>query len=166
MKSRIKRGLATLVLGASLALTPNSYGFFHGNHVILEHKRLEDSYLTKCRGDFKVFEEFETEVTQPYVAILNIGNLKVGSADNLKVRLQRTEFLGDYLRSEVIMRHNYNYVEEKKDGIYVCGIVHNKASVQIDKDNKTISISGGTKDSGGAGGGSGGGSGGGGGGGA
>lgn len=153
MGGRFKLRFGVCALAALLALGPGAEGFFHeGDYRRLELKRFDPSIVERCRGDFLVFEEFEAEPHEPYIAVLHAPGFKEGSFEvTVRVRAEKGKSLAGYLGKIGPSSNSYFMVAQEVGGAFVCGLAHSIPSLFVDAKEKRIDLQG-TAKGGGAGG--------------
>ena len=153
MRGRFKLAWKALALAAALALGPSAEGFFHeGDYRRLELKRFDPAIVEKCTGGFLVFEEFEAEPHEPYLAVLRAPGFKEGSFEvTVRVRAEKGKNLAEYVGKIGPSSNSYFMVAQEAGGAFVCGLAHSAPSLFVDAKEKRIDLQGTAKGSGGPG---------------
>ncbi|MBI3126350.1 MAG: hypothetical protein HYZ11_01945 [Candidatus Tectomicrobia bacterium] len=138
---RFRRARAILALAlAGLAASAEAFFQMEG-YPRLEPKRFDAAAVERCAGDFLVFERYEPEPAEPYVAVLHAPGFREGAVDgDVKVRVEKGKSLGAYLGRIGDFSHNYHMVSQEAGGTPICGLAHNEPSLFADVKERRIDV--------------------------
>ncbi|MBI3126349.1 MAG: hypothetical protein HYZ11_01940 [Candidatus Tectomicrobia bacterium] len=144
MKKRLGMGLRILALAILPVLSSPAESFFHSDDFRrLGARRFEPGAVERCQGDFLVFEEYQPEPHQPFLAAVAAGNFQAGAVEwNLRVRVEKGESLGGYVRRLGDSLVNYSMISQEAGGQPLCGLQHEALNIFVDVKERRVDVRG------------------------
>ncbi|MBI3126348.1 MAG: hypothetical protein HYZ11_01935 [Candidatus Tectomicrobia bacterium] len=116
-----------------------------GGYFRLEPRWLDAEVADRCRGDFLVFEEYQAEPHQPFMAVVSGRGYRPGAMEwNLQVRVEEGKSLPAYIRQLGTSLGNYAMISQETGGEFLCGLQHHVMRVFVDVETKRVDVHGNT----------------------